>query len=101
MRQPPHIEGLPRSRGELGTCDMTRARLRLMLLCFLVAPSLCAAQEAARPAIAKDKPIVVGQIASRTGNNPGGKDNEQGAALAAAEINANGGLLGGRVLELR
>ena len=40
--------------------------------------------------------IVIGQLVSRTGNNPGGKDNEMGAALAAEEINAAGGFLGGR-----
>ena len=48
-----------------------------------------------------DAEVVIGQLASRTGNNPGGADNESGAALAAAEINAAGGLLGGRQLRLR
>lgn len=44
--------------------------------------------------------IVIGQLASETGNNPGGLDNQQGAALALDEINAHGGLLGGRKLSL-
>ncbi|NMN74017.1 amino acid/amide ABC transporter substrate-binding protein (HAAT family) [Rhizobium sp. 57MFTsu3.2] len=46
-------------------------------------------------------PVLVGQLVSRTGNNPGGLDNEQGAALAVKEINVNGGVLGGRRIELR
>jgi branched-chain amino acid transport system substrate-binding protein len=46
-------------------------------------------------------PILLGQLVSVTGNNPGGKDNAQGAALAVAELNAAGGLLGGRPIELR
>ncbi|WP_165191574.1 ABC transporter substrate-binding protein [Caulobacter soli] len=46
-------------------------------------------------------PVVIGQLVSRTGNNPGGLENEQGAALAAAEINAHGGILNGRRIELR
>jgi branched-chain amino acid transport system substrate-binding protein len=40
-------------------------------------------------------------LVSRTGNNPGGLENEQGAALAAAEINEHGGILKGRRIELR
>lgn len=50
---------------------------------------------------AAQEPVVIGQLVSRTGNNPGGLDNEQGAALAVAQINAEGGLLGGRPITLR
>lgn len=46
------------------------------------------------------EPILIGQIASLTGNNPGGKDNMAGAALAVSELNAAGGLLGGRRIVL-
>lgn len=61
--------------------------------------------ESARPGEARvnetmRNEIVIGQIASRTGNNPGGRDNEIGAALAAAQINAAGGLLGGRQVRI-
>jgi branched-chain amino acid transport system substrate-binding protein len=52
-------------------------------------------------AAAQGSEILVGQIASRTGNNPGGRDNESGATLAVAEINAAGGVLGGRQIRLR
>lgn len=38
--------------------------------------------------------VVLGQVASRTGTNPGGRDNERGARLAVDELNAAGGLLG-------
>jgi branched-chain amino acid transport system substrate-binding protein len=48
----------------------------------------------------RGEPILIGQIASLTGNNPGGLDNEQGAALAAGEINAAGGLLNHRPIEI-
>lgn len=50
---------------------------------------------------APPSPVVIGQLVSRTGNNPGGLDNEQGAALAAAQINERGGVLGGRRIALR
>lgn len=39
-------------------------------------------------------PIVIGQVASLTGNNPGGTENRLGAELAVAEINAGQGLFG-------
>ncbi|MCA4131835.1 ABC transporter substrate-binding protein [Arthrobacter sp. M4] len=39
-------------------------------------------------------PVVIGQVASLTGNNPGGTENRLGAELAVAEINAGQGLLG-------
>ncbi|WP_406633192.1 ABC transporter substrate-binding protein [Amycolatopsis sp. WGS_07] len=39
-------------------------------------------------------PVVLGQVVSRTGDNPGGQDNERGARLAVDELNAAGGLLG-------
>ncbi|MBB1156948.1 ABC transporter substrate-binding protein [Amycolatopsis dendrobii] len=39
-------------------------------------------------------PVVLGQVVSRTGTNPGGCDNERGARLAVDELNAAGGLLG-------
>ena len=45
--------------------------------------------------------IQIGQLTSQTGNNPAGRDGEDGARQAIAEINAAGGLLGGRSLELR
>jgi branched-chain amino acid transport system substrate-binding protein len=68
---------------------------------LLLAATSAVAPDAARSPATQGKPVVVGQIASRTGNNPGGKENEQGAALAAGEINASGGVLRGRALELR
>jgi branched-chain amino acid transport system substrate-binding protein len=46
------------------------------------------------------EPISIGQIASLSGNNPGGHDNAAGAAQAVAELNAAGGLLGGRPITL-
>ena len=46
------------------------------------------------------RPISIGQIASLTGNNPGGHDNVAGAAQAVSELNAAGGLLGGRPIVL-
>lgn len=57
----------------------------------------------AGPAAARDAlpPIVIGQLSSRSGNNPAGREGENGAMQAVAEINAAGGLLGGRRLELR
>lgn len=46
-------------------------------------------------------PIVLGQIASLTGNyTPLGTNDKLGAAQAVAEINAAGGLLGGRKLKI-
>ncbi|MFC0306194.1 ABC transporter substrate-binding protein [Rhizorhabdus histidinilytica] len=56
----------------------------------------------AGPAAAREAlpPIVIGQLSSRTGNNPAGREGENGAMQAVAEINAAGGLLGGRRLEL-
>jgi branched-chain amino acid transport system substrate-binding protein len=38
--------------------------------------------------------VVLGQVVSQTGTNPGGVDNERGARLAVDELNAAGGLLG-------
>ena len=74
----------------------------MMLLCILVSPAMSrAAEGGGGHAASQQRPILLGQVASRTGNNPGGLDNEQGAALAAAQINASGGLLGGRYIELR
>ena len=74
----------------------------VMLLCILVSPAMSrAAEGGGGHAASQQRPILLGQVASRTGNNPGGLDNEQGAALAAAQINASGGLLGGRYIELR
>ena len=74
----------------------------MMLLCILVSPAMSrAAEMGGGHAASQQRPILLGQVASRTGNNPGGLDNEQGAALAAAQINASGGLLGGRYIELR
>jgi branched-chain amino acid transport system substrate-binding protein len=72
----------------------------VMLSCILIATatSRAAGQGGHVPS---QQPILLGQVASRTGNNPGGLDNEQGAALAAAQINASGGLLHGRQIELR
>lgn len=42
-------------------------------------------------------PVVIGQVASLTGNNPGGTENRLGAELAVAELNAGQGLLGQNV----
>jgi branched-chain amino acid transport system substrate-binding protein len=54
------------------------------------------------PALAEgpSAPIIIGQLSSRTGNNPAGREGENGAMQAVAEINAAGGVLGGRRLEL-
>jgi branched-chain amino acid transport system substrate-binding protein len=46
------------------------------------------------------QPIEIGQVASRSGGNPGGLDNIAGAELAVEEINRCGGLLDGRPLVL-
>ena len=74
----------------------------MMLLCVLISPAMSrAAEGGGGHAASEQRSILLGQVASRTGNNPGGLDNEQGAALAAAQINASGGLLGGRYIELR
>jgi branched-chain amino acid transport system substrate-binding protein len=74
----------------------------VILLCMVIPPVISSAAEySGQRATDQRKPILLGQIASRTGNNPGGKDNERGAALAAAQINAAGGVLGGRPIELR
>jgi branched-chain amino acid transport system substrate-binding protein len=75
--------------------------LGVMLLCILISPATTRAAEPGGHAASQQRAILLGQVASRTGNNPGGLDNEQGAALAAAQINASGGLLGGRHIELR
>jgi branched-chain amino acid transport system substrate-binding protein len=72
----------------------------VMLLFILISPVMSRAAERGGHAASQQRPILLGQVASRTGNNPGGLDNEQGAALAAAQINASGGLLGGRHIEL-
>jgi branched-chain amino acid transport system substrate-binding protein len=48
----------------------------------------------------EDRPVLIGQVASRTGNNPGGHDNIIGAGLAVEEVNARGGVLGGRPLRI-
>ena len=72
-----------------------------MLLCILISPAMSRAAEQGGHTASPQRPILLGQVASRTGNNPGGLDNEQGAALAATQINAAGGLLGGRHIELR
>ncbi|MEA5456300.1 ABC transporter substrate-binding protein [Sinomonas sp. JGH33] len=45
-------------------------------------------------------PVVIGQVVSLTGNNPGGSENQLGAQLAVAELNSQGGLLGGQHVEL-
>ncbi|OLT04054.1 hypothetical protein BJF90_24480 [Pseudonocardia sp. CNS-004] len=48
-----------------------------------------------------DGPIQLGQIASLTGNyTPLGTNDEKGAAQAVEEINAAGGVLGGRQLQI-
>ncbi len=48
------------------------------------------------------EPIVLGQIASLTGNyTPLGTNDKLGAAQAVAEINDGGGVLGGRKLEIK
>lgn len=70
-------------------------RLRLCIAAF----GLISASHAVH-ASTKPEPILIGQIASLTGNNPGGKDNIGGAALAVSELNTAGGLLGGRRIVL-
>ena len=68
---------------------------------MLMPALICSGAESTGPgSAAPPRPIVIGQIASLTGNNPGGRDNELGAALAAGEINAAGGLLGQRRVEI-
>jgi branched-chain amino acid transport system substrate-binding protein len=64
----------------------------LLLIQFVADPTAAATQERGE--------ILIGQLVSRTGNNPGGKDNEMGAALAAKQLNAAGGLLSGRHIRL-
>jgi branched-chain amino acid transport system substrate-binding protein len=44
--------------------------------------------------------VVIGQVVSATGNNPGGLDNRLGAQLAVDELNTDGGLLDGRAVEI-
>lgn len=44
--------------------------------------------------------VMIGQVASMTGNNPGGLDNQRGARLAVDELNAAGGLLDGRPVQI-
>jgi branched-chain amino acid transport system substrate-binding protein len=75
------------------------SRFSFIVLCATSA-MICAAKSIGHTVEAK-RPILLGQLVSMTGNNPGGRDNAQGAALAVAEINAAGGLLGGRPIELR
>jgi branched-chain amino acid transport system substrate-binding protein len=70
-------------------------RLRLCIATFGLIGAAHAVQTPAEL-----QPILIGQIASLTGNNPGGKDNMAGAALAVSELNAAGGLLGGRRIVL-
>jgi branched-chain amino acid transport system substrate-binding protein len=49
----------------------------------------------------RSDPIILGQIASLTGNyTPLGSNDKLGAAQAVAEINSAGGLLGGRPLKI-
>lgn len=56
---------------------------------------------AGAPAAASGEPVKLGQIASLTGNyTPLGTNDKLGAAQAVAEINAAGGVLGGRPLEI-
>jgi branched-chain amino acid transport system substrate-binding protein len=74
-------------------------RLGIITLCATIA-MICAMKSSGHPAEGQ-RPILLGQLVSITGNNPGGRDNAQGAALAVAELNAAGGLLGGRPIELR
>lgn len=45
-------------------------------------------------------PILIGQLVSNTGNNPGKFENEAGARLAIDAVNQQGGVLGGRMIEL-
>lgn len=74
--------------------------LNIAVLCMLISSfTSWGAAEDGQPAIRSDS-ILLGQLVSRTGNNPGGRDNENGAALAAAQINAAGGLLGGRQVRI-
>jgi branched-chain amino acid transport system substrate-binding protein len=63
-----------------------------LLMPFIAGPAAADTQERGE--------ILIGQLVSRTGNNPGGKDNEMGAALAAEQLNAAGGLLNGRRIRL-
>jgi branched-chain amino acid transport system substrate-binding protein len=74
-------------------------RLSIILLCA-TSITICPVMSIGHTTEVK-RPILLGQLVSLTGNNPGGKDNAQGAALAVAELNAAGGLLGGRPIELR
>jgi branched-chain amino acid transport system substrate-binding protein len=74
-------------------------RLSIILLCA-TSVMICAVMSIGHTTEMK-RPILLGQLVSMTGNNPGGGDNAQGAALAVAELNAAGGLLGGRPIELR
>ena len=95
-------EGIRMSReGIRVSREGIRVSRGVMLLCILVWPAMSRAVEQGGHAASQQRPIVLGQVVSRTGNNPGGLDNEQGAALAAAQINASGGLLRGRQIELR
>lgn len=69
------------------------------LLTIFALPFPPGAATTAKPSDARKKEsILIGQLASLTGNNPGGKDNELGAAQAVAEINVAGGLLGRQIV---
>jgi branched-chain amino acid transport system substrate-binding protein len=73
----------------------------LTTLCVLTSAVLGhAAPQTEAVSMPPHQPIILGQIASLTGNNPGGRDNVEGAALAVTQINARGGLLGHRSLEV-
>jgi branched-chain amino acid transport system substrate-binding protein len=74
---------------------------RLTSLCVLMSAVFCrAAPQSETFAMPLHRPILLGQIGSLTGNNPGGRDNVQGAALAVTQVNAQGGLLGHRPLQV-
>ncbi len=55
---------------------------------------------AATPAVSAEEPIKLGVVGPHTGPALGGQSTLNGARVAAQEINAAGGLLGGRKIEI-